>query len=272
MKNSKSTGFTLFELLAVIATIGILAAMLLPALARSRESARRASCLANLAQLGMALKMYAEENDRNLPWSGGGGNGDCLLALRGDYVTDDALFLCPSDSNGSDWRKGGAEAPAWNSKLDGGSGGRGREGLPPSVRQSYDYFGAYTMVPLRYPHPSMPVPAVPLMWDISLSSKDEDPQELSGGNFNHVPGGGNVVMMDGSVQFLLAARWFGHNLPFDSPGIEYVKPQDVVVEEAEEVPEPPRGLAPPSFPGRLGGSPGATASPSPPILGTRRPQ
>jgi len=56
-------GFTLIELLVVIAIIAILMAILMPTLHRAKEQGRRAACLSNLKQLGLAWVLYADEND-----------------------------------------------------------------------------------------------------------------------------------------------------------------------------------------------------------------
>lgn len=61
-------GFTLIELLVVIAIIAILASLLLPALARAKESGRRAACISNLRQLGVAVHAYSSDFNGKIPY------------------------------------------------------------------------------------------------------------------------------------------------------------------------------------------------------------
>ena len=61
--SARSSAFTLIELLVVIAVIAVLAAILFPVFAQAREAARRTMCLSNEKQLGLAARMYMEDND-----------------------------------------------------------------------------------------------------------------------------------------------------------------------------------------------------------------
>ncbi|HXS69498.1 MAG TPA: DUF1559 domain-containing protein [Candidatus Polarisedimenticolia bacterium] len=81
--HSKRTGFTLIELLVVIAIIAILAAMLLPVLASAKEKGRRAQCVNNLHQIGVAIQMYVGDNRDFLPAvkSGTAGSANALWDL-----------------------------------------------------------------------------------------------------------------------------------------------------------------------------------------------
>src|SRR5882757_2293111 len=63
-------GFTLIELLVVIAIIAILAALLLPALSSAKQKAWMISCTSNLHQVGLGMKMFADDNNELYPMSG----------------------------------------------------------------------------------------------------------------------------------------------------------------------------------------------------------
>lgn len=75
----RRAAFTLIELLVVIAIIAVLAAILFPVFAQAREKARQTTCASNLRNLGMAVLMYAQDYDEQLP-----------LAA---YATSDADFF-----------------------------------------------------------------------------------------------------------------------------------------------------------------------------------
>ncbi len=127
--------FTLIELLVVIAIISILAALLLPAIARTKESGRGAACISNLRQIGVAVTLYIQENNNHLPAMNDQFPGVTNSLPGPDVVLASQLgnlnvLSCPSDK----WKNDGAlpnpqkpatffgqtgSSYAWNTLLNG---------------------------------------------------------------------------------------------------------------------------------------------------------
>jgi prepilin-type N-terminal cleavage/methylation domain-containing protein/prepilin-type processing-associated H-X9-DG protein len=91
---SKS-GFTLIELLVVIAIIAILASLLLPALAKAKESGKRVACINNQRQLGLSVLMFVDDNDGKYPIRQAPNRWPEQLR---DYYKDLKLLRCSSDN------------------------------------------------------------------------------------------------------------------------------------------------------------------------------
>ena len=102
----RETAFTLIELLVVVAILGILAALLLPAVIRSQEQGRTTACLSNLRQLGISVQLYTQDHDDKLPViyepafdsAGVITNADAIInVVLSNYLGNARVLLCPSD-------------------------------------------------------------------------------------------------------------------------------------------------------------------------------
>ncbi len=251
-------GFTIIELVGVITVIAVLAAILFPVFARARETARRQGCLSNLFNMGMALGMYAVDNDGYYP-----PRDDDLGPLYPQYLGDKIVFGCPSSGRGVPMGAPADESiplepnsPSWYGPPGRLVPGGPPRGSPPRAREqdakpdeepiqwSYYY---------RAGHRHNELPVAPLVTDHEPSHGDK----------------ANVLFSDGGLRWLGEQAWRAQGFrPIDEIIAERNPPrEDTGMPPGMMGPLPPGyppGMPPPGAPPGAGpGMPGP-GPPAPP--------
>jgi prepilin-type N-terminal cleavage/methylation domain-containing protein/prepilin-type processing-associated H-X9-DG protein len=226
---SKKKAFTLIELLVVIAIISILAAILFPVFARARENARKAVCMSNLKQIGLAAMMYVQDYDETYPMAYNYPNGGFWFQLFAPYIKNTQVFVCPSagpvtitnpGSGGYGWNISGTHL---------GSTGNGFGGYPSTI--GLGFIGTPTGSWLKLASVDEPSQTIMVTdptssgysgdgrYAIGYLSEQFTPVLHGGQGYSATPvtvtdfsGGGNYLFADGHVKFLQASQAYCNSL------------------------------------------------------------
>jgi prepilin-type N-terminal cleavage/methylation domain-containing protein len=220
-KCRKDSGFTIMELLVVIATVAILAALLLPAISRVKAAGKRAECLNNLRQIGFGIHLYAGDNSDTLP-AASNVTGDTMstndcgifykrliksyVGLHGPSSPQDKLFACPADTFYYDWPTLAQEARSLHDQSESDyssyvfSGGNGCTNLPPPALHETCFPGIFGRKQTSIKDPVLTVLAVEVSAGFPWSW--HQPQKLPSGQCGVTDAKNVVGFVDGHVTYV----------------------------------------------------------------------
>jgi prepilin-type N-terminal cleavage/methylation domain-containing protein/prepilin-type processing-associated H-X9-DG protein len=211
-RNSHSKeGFTLLELLVVVAILAVLAALLLPAVNRAKDSARRTSCLNNLKQISLGLRMYADDSQdtspnseapplwlTNSPWHTYKALMQDYVGTRGVSPRRDHLFACPADKffypdyGAARVRESHHRQPMFDYSSYAFNGG--------NYNTNFPGIGGLRLGDVRDPTKTILVTEAPAMWPYSWHRPSRDADYINESHYNNARN--MVAFVDGHVSYI----------------------------------------------------------------------
>jgi prepilin-type N-terminal cleavage/methylation domain-containing protein len=237
-------GFTLVELLVVIAIIALLAALLLPALSKTKGQAQRTTCLSNLKQINLAVQLYAGANGDILPAAPNTGAYTAFstnhfaifykglvksyAGLQGPSSPQDKVFACPADTFYFDeiYELGDLASYHGSSNTDYSSyaynGLGGTTNKPPTLPDQTNFPGLFgwKLASINKPAKTVLADEFSAFWPFSWHENQRPFQAQNG--FNGINNAKSVVSFaDGHASYPPIYWDAGYNLPtayYDPPG------------------------------------------------------